>query len=307
MNEPFNDMAIFARIAEMGSFTAAAKSMGRSKAYVSQRLSSLEEMLGTQLLFRSTRKLSFTEAGKIYLEYCQDITKSAAEAKRAIAALQGQMEGSISISTTNSFGEVLLLEALLSFQQKYPNIKIDLDLSDEIRDLHDSDIDLCVRGGNVTDDQLVAIPLLNWQMYTVATAQYLEKFSTPATPAELKVHNCIGLNHEMTVSGWSYIIDGQFQRIKVNGDFTVTRNSLIKQITLAGKGLGWMPSYVLEKELKSGDLVRVLNDFEPPPFTFYLAYVYQKAMPYRQRRLIDFLKDWFSLSQNSLEDDINSV
>jgi len=300
MNEPFNDMAIFARIAEMGSFTAAAQSLGRSKAYVSQRLSSLEQMLGTQLLFRSTRKLSFTEAGKIYLVYCQDITKSAAEAKRSIAALQGQMEGSIRISATNSFGEVLLLEALLNFQQKYPNIHIDLDLSDDIRDLHDSDIDLCVRGGNVTDEQLVAIPLLNWQMYTVATPQYLDKFSTPATPDDLKAHNCIGLEHEMTVAGWPYIIDGQFRRVTVNGDFSVTRNSLIKHITLAGKGLGWMPSYVLDKELRSGDLVRVLNDFEPPPFTFYLAYVYQKAMPYRQRRLIDFLKDWFSGNRNSL-------
>jgi len=300
MNEPFNDMAIFARIAEMGSFTAAAQSLGRSKAYVSQRLSSLEQMLGTQLLFRSTRKLSFTEAGKIYLVYCQDITKSAAEAKRSIAALQGQMEGSIRISATNSFGEVLLLEALLNFQQKYPNIHIDLDLSDDIRDLHDSDIDLCIRGGNVTDEQLVAIPLLNWQMYTVATPQYLDKFSTPATPDDLKAHNCIGLEHEMTVAGWPYIIDGQFRRVTVNGDFSVTRNSLIKHITLAGKGLGWMPSYVLDKELRSGDLVRVLNDFEPPPFTFYLAYVYQKAMPYRQRRLIDFLKDWFSGNRNSL-------
>jgi len=300
MNEPFNDMAIFARIAEMGSFTAAAQSLGRSKAYVSQRLSSLEQMLGTQLLFRSTRKLSFTEAGKIYLVYCQDITKSAAEAKRSIAALQGQMEGSIRISATNSFGEVLLLEALLNFQQKYPNIHIDLDLSDDIRDLHDSDIDLCIRGGNVTDEQLVAIPLLNWQMYTVATPQYLDKFSTPATPDDLKAHNCIGLEHEMTVAGWPYIIDGQFRRVTVNGDFSVTRNSLIKHITLAGKGLGWMPSYVLDKELRSGDLVRVLNDFEPPPFTFYLAYVYQKAMPYRQRRLIDFLKDWFSDSRSSL-------
>jgi len=300
MNEPFNDMAIFARIAEMGSFTAAAQSLGRSKAYVSQRLSSLEQMLGTQLLFRSTRKLSFTEAGKIYLVYCQDITKSAAEAKRSIAALQGQMEGSIRISATNSFGEVLLLEALLNFQQKYPNIHIDLDLSDDIRDLHDSDIDLCIRGGNVTDEQLVAIPLLNWQMYTVATPQYLDKFSTPATPDDLKAHNCIGLEHEMTVAGWPYIIDGQFRRVTVNGDFSVTRNSLIKHITLAGKGLGWMPSYVLDKELSSGDLVRVLNDFEPPPFTFYLAYVYQKAMPYRQRRLIDFLKDWFSGNRNSL-------
>ena len=130
MNEPFNEMAVFARIAEKGSFTAAAKSLGRSKAFVSQQLSNLEQVLGTQLLFRSTRKLSLTEAGKVYLAYCQDIARSAAEAKRSIAALQGEMEGSIRISAPNSLGELVLSEVLLSFQQTYPSIQIDIDFAD---------------------------------------------------------------------------------------------------------------------------------------------------------------------------------
>lgn len=295
MNEPFNEMAIFARIAEKGSFTAAARSLGRSKAFVSQQLSKLEQMLGTQLLFRSTRKLSLTEAGKVYLDYCQDIAKSAAEAKRSIAALQGKMEGLICVSTTNSLGELIISEILLSFQEKYPKIQIDLDLSDDIRDLKENRIDLCIRGGNIVDDELVAIPLLNWQMFTVGTPLYLEKFGTPLTPEDLKAHNCIGHKYEMTELGWPYIIDGQFKRIKVNGAFTVTRNPLIKQISLLGKGLAWMPSYVVEQEIKSGNLIRILENFDPPMSTFYLVYVYQKAIPFRQRCLIDFIKKRFSV------------
>jgi DNA-binding transcriptional LysR family regulator len=90
------------------------------------------------------------------------------------------------------------------------------------------------------------------------------------------------------------LIDGQIQRIKVAGDFTVNRNPLIKQTALLGKGLAWMPSYVVHQEIMSGQLVRVLSDFDPPTFTFYLVYVYQKAMPFRQRCLIDFLKNWFT-------------
>ncbi len=294
MNEPFNEMAIFASIVEKGSFTAAAKSMGRSKAFVSQQLTKLEEMLGTQLLFRTTRKLSLTEAGKIYLDYCQDIVKSATAAKQSIAALQGEMEGSICISATNSFGEIMVSDVLFSFQQKYPNIQIDLNLSDEIQDLKENGIDLSIRGGTVVDDELVAIPLVNWQMFTVGTPVYLEKFGAPQTPDDLKTHNCIGTKHETTILGWPYMIDGQIQRIKVAGDFTVNRNPLIKQTALLGNGLAWMPSYVVYQEIKSGQLVRVLNNYDPPAFTFYLVYVYQKAIPVRQRCLIEFIKDWFA-------------
>jgi len=288
-------MAIFASIVEKGSFTASAKSLGRSKAFVSQQLTRLEEKLGTQLLFRTTRNLSLTEAGKVYLDYCQDIVRSASAARQSIAALQGEMEGSICISATNSFGEIMVSDVLFSFQEKYPNIQIDLDLSDEIQDLKENGIDLSIRGGTVVDDELVAIPLVNWRMFTVGTPAYLEKFGAPETPDDLKTHNCIGTKHRTRISGWSYIIDGQIQRITVNGDFTVNRNPLIKHTALLGKGLAWVPSYVVHQEIVSGQLVRILSDFDPPAFTFYLVYVYQKAMPFRQRCLIDFIKNWFAV------------
>jgi DNA-binding transcriptional LysR family regulator len=294
MSEPFNEMAIFARIVEEGSFTAAAKSLGRSKAFVSQQLSQLETMLGTELLFRSTRKLSLTEAGKVYLDYCQDITKAAEEAKRAIEALQGEMKGSIAISATHSFGELIMSEVLLSFQQQYPKVHIELDLSDDIRDLKTQGIDLCIRGSNQIDDDLVAIPLLQWRMITVATPEYLAEHGTPATPEELRQHNCIGKKSEMQEMGWPYMIDGQFKRVKVNGDFSVPRNPLIKRLALQGRGIAWMPAFVIEQEVREGSLVKVLEAFYPPAFTFYLVYVYQKAMPLRQRRLIDFIKHWFA-------------
>ena len=135
MNDHFDEMAIFAAIAEHGSFTGAAKSLGRSKAYVSQQITKLEETLDIQLLFRTTRKVSLTEAGKVYLSYCQDIVKTAEEAKQSIAALQGEMMGNINVSAPNSFGEIVLSECLLAFQEIYPKIKINLDLSDEIKDL----------------------------------------------------------------------------------------------------------------------------------------------------------------------------
>jgi DNA-binding transcriptional LysR family regulator len=293
MNEPFEEMAIFARIAEHGSFTAAAKSMGRSKAYVSQQMTNLEELLGIQLLFRTTRKLSLTEAGRVYLDYCEAIIKSAAAARQSIAALQGEMTGMIRVSAPDSFGEIIIADILALFQQEYPDIQIDLDLSSELRDLKADNIDISIRGGAVVDDDLVAIPLAKWHMIIVGTPSYFERCGTPQTPVILKNHNCIGTRYETTVTGWPFTIDGAIKRIRVAGDFSVNRNPLIKQAALEGKGLAWLPSYVVHKELQSGELVRVLAEFDAPAFTVYIAYVYQKAMPLRQRRLIDFIKNWF--------------
>ena len=287
-------MAIFAAIAEKGSFTAAAKSLGRSKAFVSQQLTRLEEMLGMQLLFRTTRKLSLTEAGKVYLDYCQDIVRSATAAQQSIAALQGEMQGSICISAPNSFGEIMVSEVLFNFQEKYPEIQIDLDLSDDLQDLKEKGIDLAIRDDAVVDDDLVAIPLFNWNMLTVATKAYLDENGTPETPDDLKSHNCIGTKYRTRTAGWSYMIDGQIQRIKVDGDFTVNRNPLIKHTTLLGKGLARMPSYVVQQEIRTGQLIRVLGEFDPPALNFHLVYVYPKAMPFRQRCLIDFIKKWFA-------------
>lgn len=293
MGEPFEEMAVFARIAEKGSFTAAAKSLGRSKAYVSQQLTKLEALLDIQLLFRTTRKLSLTEAGKVYLGYCEAITRSASEAKQSIAALQGEMTGLVRVSTTDSFGEIIVADILSRFQEEYPDVQIDLDLSDQIRDLKADNIDISIRGGSVVDDDLVAIPLVKWHMIIVGIPTYFEQHGIPQTPDDLKVHNCIGTRHETTVTGWPFLINGEIERIKVHGDFSVNRNPLIIQATLQGRGLAWVPSYVVHQELQTGALVRVLGDYEAPAFTFYLAYVYQRAMPLRQRRLIDFIKGWF--------------
>jgi DNA-binding transcriptional LysR family regulator len=293
MNEPFEEMAIFAKIVENGSFTAAAKSMGRSKAYVSQQLTRLEEILGIQLLFRTTRKLSLTEAGQVYLEHCEDIIRSASAAKQSIAALQGEMTGLIRVSAPDSFGEIIIGDVLSLFQEEYPHVQIGFDLSTEIRDLKADNIDISIRGGSVVDDDLVSIPLVRWQMVVVGMPSYFEKCGTPQTPDDLKAHNCIGTRHETTASGWSFTVNGEIERIKVEGDFSVNRDSLKKHAALEGKGLAWLPSYVVHRELKSGELVRVLSDYDSPAFTFYLVYVYQKAMPLRQRRLIDFIKGWF--------------
>ncbi len=118
MTALYDEMAVFATIADKGSFTATAAELGRSKAYVSQQMTRLEDTLGLQLLFRTTRKVSLTEAGQIYLEYCQQIVRSGLHANRAVAALKGDMSGLIKISVPTSFGELMVDEILSEFQDR---------------------------------------------------------------------------------------------------------------------------------------------------------------------------------------------
>lgn len=294
MNEPFEEMAIFAKIAETGSFTAAAKSLGRSKSYVSHQLTKLEEHLNIQLLFRTTRNLSLTEAGSVYLKHCQELIRAADDAKQSIAALQGEMTGLIRVSATNSFGELYIDDILTAFQEIHPAIQFNFDLSDTIESMKENQIDISIRGGTITDDELVAIPLIHWRMLIVGTPEYFEEHGTPNTPEDLKFHNCIGDRFKSHHQGWPFLIDGEIQRVKVEGNYSVGRNTLIKKRILSGKGLSRVPSYVVGPELRSGKLIRVLQEYEPKGFPFSLVYPYQKAMPLRQRRLIDFFKDWFS-------------
>ncbi len=299
MNAPFEEMAIFAIIADKGSFTAAAAEMGRSKAYVSQQITKLEEILGLQLLFRTTRKVSLTESGRVYLGYCQQILQSAEQAKQAVAALQGEMTGEIIITAPNSFGELMAGDVLTKFQDIYPNIKINLDLSDTTRDLKTENVDIAIRGGAVVDEDLVAIPIASRRMLMVGSPEYLQKHGIPKVPEDLMAHNCIAYQESISLNGWPFIVDGKEVRIVVDGDFTVNRNPTIKQLALSGRGLARLPSYVLNRELKSGALIEVLEEYTQSTFRFYLVYLYQKSLPMKNRRMIDFIKSWFQENEIS--------
>ncbi|WP_343562040.1 LysR family transcriptional regulator [Kiloniella sp. b19] len=303
MNEPLEKMAIFAAIAEHGSFTGAAQALGRSKSHVSASLSRLEEELGLQLMHRTTRSLSLTEAGKVYLKHCQELVRSAAEGRQAIRSLQEEMVGHISISASPSFGETHVYPLLSAFKELYPQVTINLDQSDGLVDLKSGDFDLAFRGGRVVnpdrgghglDPDLVAIPLVKGHMIVVATPDYLAAEGTPHHPDDLRHHNCIGTDFEVNNLGWPFLIDGEIKRRTVPCDFTVQRNSLIKIRTLQSHGIGWMPSYILDRELRAGELVLLLTDYQSPPFDIYLTYAYQKVLPLRQRRLVDFIKAHFA-------------
>lgn len=289
----FEEMSIFATIAEEGGFTAAAKKLKRSKAYISQKMNKLEDHLGLQLLFRTTRKVSLTEVGRDYLIYCQDITKTAEHADRMVASMKGEMTGRITVSAPYSFGEIMISEVLLKFQDDYPTVQVDLDLSNEIRNLKTDNVDMTIRGGRVIDDDLVAIPLIKRQQLVVATREYLNEFGVPQLPEDLLDHNCVGFRYEMQELGWKFLKEGELVRMQVDGKFSVNSNSLIKKLALKSQGLALIPSYVIHKELQSGELVQVLTDYCEPAFSFYLSYVYQKNLAKKNRVLIDYIKDYF--------------
>lgn len=289
-------MATFSVVVEEGSFTAAAQKLKCSKAHVSQQISRLEEGLGIQLLFRSTRKLSLTEAGETYLRFCQQLVETADEAGQALENLQGDVTGTLRISTPVSFGEIFLNDIILGFAKEHPRARIELDLDNRIHDLQSDNIDVALRTGTHLDFDLVAIPVGNWCEVLCASPDYLERNGRPEGPNDLYRFTCLVNSHFQNSTIWRFEKDGDFVNAPVDGRLGINNYMLLKQAVLAGAGIARLPSYLVRREMTSGTLVPLLEHYQAEEHPIYVVYAYQKAIPLKVRRFVDFTREWFEKS-----------
>jgi DNA-binding transcriptional LysR family regulator len=289
-------MAVFATVVNAGSFTRASEILGCSKAHVSQQISRLEDICQAQLLFRTTRKLSLTEAGKIYLDYCADIVDISQNAHQALNILKDEMSGVIRLSCPISFGEVFISELTLSFMDQYPDITFELDVSNQYRDMKHDKIDVALRSVADHDEDLIARKVGVWDEYVCATPIYLEKNGTVEKPEDLLGHSCLINSHLRDARHWSFENGGEHFNIPVKGRISVNSYPMLKGATLKHAGIGRLPLYLIETELENGELIRLLEDYEYEKLPIYLVYPYQKSLPLKLLRFIEHIKDWFKNS-----------
>lgn len=289
-------MATFSKVVEEGSFTGAAQKLNCSKAHVSQQVTRLEESLGVQLLFRSTRKLSLTEAGETYLRFCQQVVDTAEEACQAVESLQGDVTGTIRISTPVSFGEVFLNDIILAFAEKHPRTRIELDLDNRIRDLKADNIDVAIRTNTHLDFDLVAIPVGSWREVLCASPDYVERNGRPETPNDLFRFTCLVNSHFQNSTIWRFEKGEDFVNAPIDGRLGINNFLLLKQAVLADAGIARLPSYLAKRELAEGRLVPLLQEYETGEHPIYVVYPYQKAIPLKVRRFVDFIRLWFENS-----------
>ncbi|MCP1500121.1 DNA-binding transcriptional LysR family regulator [Pseudomonas migulae] len=296
-----DDLAAFAVLIEAGSFTLAAQQLGCSKGQLSKRISLLESRFSVVLLQRTTRRLSLTAAGAALLPQAQALVVQVERAHQALARLKDDMAGPVRMTVPVSLGETFFDGLLLEFSHQYPEVQIELDLSNNYRDLSRDGFDLAVRADVGNDERLVARPLLAWHELTCASPAYLEQYGEPLTPQALAEHRCLLNSHYSGREEWLYHQQHELLRVRVSGPFASNYYSLLKKAALGGAGIARLPSYLLQSELADGRLRWLLRDYQTRRMPMYLVHPYQGGLPKRTQVLADYLIGWFKRSGEALD------
>ncbi|KAI3593188.1 Transcriptional regulator, LysR family [Cupriavidus sp. U2] len=302
MKRQFDDLQLgsielFCLAAELSSFTAAAVAAGVTPAAVSRSVSRLEERLGVRLFVRTTRQIRLTDEGRTYFEETRQALAQLVDAERQISGQHATPAGRLRISLPTPYAHYRVLPVLPEFRERYPEVDIDVHISNRNVDFADDTYDLSVRGRAPDDSTLIARKLEDAEMVVVGTPAYLKRHGTPKTLDDLLAHECI--QFERPSSGrripWTFRQDGEDIDVVTTGAIATSEDAL-GGATLARAGAGLFQTYrfVVEQDLREGTLVEVLQEYGGSTRPFVLLYPHARHVSRRVRTLVDFLVDKFS-------------
>ena len=282
----------FSAVVENGSFTAAADALGISKPVVSKQVSLLERHLGVQLLHRTTRRLHLTHAGEVFASYSHRIMSDVREAEQSVLPLQSEPQGRLRILAPESLAISLLPEALLSFQQQFPKIELDIHVSGRLVNLVEEGIDVAFRVGELEDSSLIARLLMPCGLHACASPEYLKEHGKPKHPSELETHNCLIYSQLPHPDNWQFRDDqGKNISIKVDGNLRSSMGNILMNAALNGSGIFIGPTFMIASALKEGRLETVLDRYTPMTSGLYLVYPYSKLVSTKVRAFVDFIAE----------------
>lgn len=267
-----NDILIFARVVEAGSFTAAARLLGMPKATVSRRIAALEREVGMRLIQRTTRSLNMTDAGRLYYEQSSQALRTIEDANLRLAEARAEPSGTIRISAPVGFGDSFLTGVASDFLGEHPKTRVELCLTDDQLNLVESGIDLAFRTGILPDSTLVARKLGSTHRILCASPDYLARRGVPAMPADLARHHCVIAGPSTASAHW--VLDGPHgqQTVTVSGRFAANEMRAVIAAAIAGFGIAQLPNRIAETSIGDGRLRRVLGDYTTPVGGLYAVY-----------------------------------
>jgi DNA-binding transcriptional LysR family regulator len=282
-------MAIFARVVEDKSFSAAARRLNLSKSLVSKQVTQLEKSVGARLLNRTTRALSLTDAGAVFYEHCARIMEELEEAKLAVGRLQSEPRGLLRISAPVAFGRLHIATVLPEFLAAYPELKIDMVTTDRFVDLAEEGYDVVIRIVDQPAPTLVARKLAPVNRKMVATPEYFQRYGVPRTPEDLEHHNCLTYTYFNPQDPWRLRgPDGDIS-VKATGNMRVNDDDVLSQAVLGGLGLALLPTFIIGEELQGGRLQSVLSQYIPVERHIYAVYLANRQVSAKVRAFIDHL------------------
>ncbi len=277
-------MLAFSRVVQLGSFTKAARQLGRSKASISREISALEERLGTQLLRRTTRSMSLTEIGEVFYERCLRVVEEAEAAELSVSRLREAPHGVIRVAAPMSFGHLEIAPRLYRFLDRYPQIQVELELTDRSVDLVHERIDLSIRIRRPRNQTYVMRRLCPIRGLLVASPEYLQHNAAPEDPADLTRHNCLTFRGRS--EAWDFSTG---QRIEVSGNLRADNGDAVRQAALAGVGVAYLSSFIVAADVRAGRLAPLLIDQVHPGSACFAVYSESRHISPKVRAMIDWL------------------
>lgn len=287
-----NDMVIFAKVAELKGISPAARALDMPKSKVSRRMVTLEKSLGARLLERSTRSVNVTEAGNIYLQHCKRVVEEASSALESVNQLTQTPKGHLRISASVTCGQQLIAPHLGQFMQCYPDIEIEMDLSNRRVDMIGEAYDLVVRVGQPQDSTLVSKLLGKTWARLYASPDYLARNGKPATLAELAQHRKLVMTDDAHAYRW-LLEDGEGiqHSVDVNPVMGVNDLMTMRTVLINGAGIALLPDYLADESAKRGRLVVLFPQWRSSAIPFYVLYPSHMGLTRKARVWVDFFSE----------------
>ncbi len=287
-------MRVFVKVVDKGSLTSAANVLSLSPAMISNHLQALENHLEAVLIHRTTRKQSLTDFGQQYYDHCVEILSMIADAQAAAKGNTGEPSGKLRITAPVSLGSEALIPAIKTFNEQYPDIDIELLLTDHSIDLIEDDIDIAIRIGKLPDSSLISRRLCSYDMAVCASPAYLKRYGLPQTPQELSEHNCIQFNASAD-SPWVFQKQVKRTAVQVKGNLRVNNGRALCKAACEGMGIIMQPRILVKHQIQNGELIELFTNYSLPSREIHVVYLRDRHIPSKIRCLIDFLVAHFSI------------
>lgn len=291
--DTIDGMRTFVTVVSEGSFSRAADRLGMSPQLVSKYVAQLEARLGARLINRSTRRLSITEVGQAYFERCRDVLADIEEMETAVGDAAVAAQGTLRINAPMSFGILHLSKAIAEYQCGQPDVSVDLTLDDRVVDIVSEGYDIAIRIGRMPESSLVARRLAPIRLVICAASEYLARWGTPASPEDLKDHECLRYTLSSYSDQWRFRQGDRAHDVQVSGRFAASNGDAIRLAAMAGRGIALQPTFIVGEDIRDERLQRVLEDWEVEPLGLYAVYAHRKYLSGKVRTFVDFLSGYF--------------
>ncbi len=284
-----NDMLLFAQVVEAGSFTAAARELSMPKSTLSRRIANLEARLDCRLLQRTTRSLHLTDVGAEFYSHCKRLVEEAKNAEQAVNLSQETPRGLLRITAPVEFGTNLLGTLAAEYLQHFPEVRLELDLSNHFVDLVEEGFDLALRAGRLEDSSLIARRLGETRLLACAAPSYLQQHGEPATPKQLTEHDCLVYPGPDGRTLFQFSGPNNLTQIQLQGKLIANSMSTLQDAAVAGLGIAILPLTLCRADIDQGLLVPILEDWKLPIDGIYAVYPSPRHLTPKLRSFIDFI------------------